>query len=179
MKRLLTLLVAVIILIVLGYGALKMGVGQPLVPPKNDEAKEGYTAVFLDNDQVYFGKLSTSGQVIVLKDIYYIRLNQPQPQKEGEDQAQPQLSLVKLGDQIHGPVDEMRVNADHVLFVERLKDDSTVVKAIKTEKENKAKGGDQNAQTPAPAAAPAATPAPEQTAQPEATPAPTTEPKKQ
>ncbi len=51
---------------------------------------------------------------------------------EGEEQANPQgeLSLVKLGNELHGPTDAMVVNRSHVLFVEDLKEESNVVQAI-------------------------------------------------
>jgi len=131
MNKIVKTLVALIIVLGLAYFAyVSLLGGSGLIPSGDGSAKEGYSAVFLDNDQVYFGKVKSSGGVLVLTDIYYIRLNQPQPQQEGEEQIEPQLTLVKLGEQIHGPVDEMRINQDHVLFVERLKDESTVVRAI-------------------------------------------------
>lgn len=39
--------------------------------------------------------------------------------------------LVKLGDELHGPKDEMRINRDQVLLWENLKGDSKVTDAIK------------------------------------------------
>jgi hypothetical protein len=37
---------------------------------------------------------------------------------------------VKLGNEMHGPQDQMFIRNEHVLFVENLKDDSKVVQAI-------------------------------------------------
>jgi hypothetical protein len=92
-----------------------------------------WQAVFLTNGQVYFGKISSeSGSEVVLKDIYYLQVTQPL-QTSGEEQQpaqQNELSLVKLGNELHGPQDEMRINRDHILFVEDLKTDSRVVEAI-------------------------------------------------
>lgn len=104
----------------------------------------GYQAVFLTNGQVYFGKLSNSdGQFPMLKDIYYLQVTQPplqgsqqQGQQQTQAQAQPQISLVKLGQELHGPVDEMSINRDQILFWEDMKDDSQVVKAIMDYKAN-------------------------------------------
>lgn len=45
--------------------------------------------------------------------------------------AKTGLTLVKLGEEIHGPADEMKLNKDQILFVENLRDDSQVVAAIK------------------------------------------------
>ncbi|OIO49640.1 MAG: hypothetical protein CO042_02490 [Parcubacteria group bacterium CG_4_9_14_0_2_um_filter_41_8] len=94
-----------------------------------------WQAVFLTNGQVYFGqvKAQNSAQVI-LKDIYYLQVTRPlQQTQEGQEQAdatQGELSLVKLGNELHGPTDNMYINRDHVLFIEDLKDDSNVVQAI-------------------------------------------------
>jgi hypothetical protein len=97
-------------------------------------ANENWQAVFLTNGQVYFGKVAKEdNNNVVLKDIYYLQVTQPL-QTSGENQAQAktqnELSLVKLGNELHGPQDEMRINAEHVLFIEDLKSDSRVVKAI-------------------------------------------------
>ena len=102
-----------------------------------DENK--YYAVFLSNGQVYFGHLKyLHTRYPVLTDIYYLQTAQspqPQPAKEGEEikeeEKKPELTLVKLGEELHGPQDSMTLNRDHILFVEELKDDGKVVQAIK------------------------------------------------
>lgn len=88
-----------------------------------------YQAVFLDNNQVYFGRLASTGlQYARLTEIYYLQVNQAlQPRGQG---AQPAVNLVKLGGELHGPMDEMLINRDHILFYEDLKEDSQVVRAI-------------------------------------------------
>jgi hypothetical protein len=91
----------------------------------------GYQAVFLSNGQVYFGKLyRAGGQYAVLRDIYYLQVTQPpQPIPAGETPP-ANVNVVKLGGELHGPEDEMRINRDHILFVEDLKGDSRVLLAI-------------------------------------------------
>lgn len=140
LSRLLVLLVIIAVVVGGAYYMVKRGPrgGAGLLPSADDAAGKGYAAVFLANDQVYFGKLEMDQTVLVLKDVYYIRLNQTDSTKTSSTE-QPQLALVKLGDQIHGPADEMRINKDQVLFVERIKDESTVVRAIMQEKENRNK----------------------------------------
>ena len=44
------------------------------------------------------------------------------------------VSLVKLGDELHGPADKMEINRDQILFIEDLKPNSQVVMAIKNYK---------------------------------------------
>ncbi|NQU99481.1 MAG: hypothetical protein HQ538_01975 [Parcubacteria group bacterium] len=127
-----------------------------------------YHAVFLSNGQVYFGLLSSyNTDHPKLSDIYYLQLAQsPQAASEGQatesteattegeesseaagqvleqpgDTGSDQgLTLIKLGEELHGPEDSMILNKEQVLFIEQLKDDGKVVKAIEDYKENKDK----------------------------------------
>lgn len=106
--------------------------------------KDKYQAVFLNSSdgQVYFGKLTVENKnYYKLTDIYYVRVQQVQPDKNTA--AQQNISLAKLGSEIHGPEDVMYINADHVMFWENLKDDGQVVKAIQEYK----KTGSTNSNT--------------------------------
>jgi hypothetical protein len=104
----------------------------------------GYQAVFLTNGQVYFGKLSgPAGQYATLEDIYYLQVTQPplqgsqsQAAAQQQPQAQPQLSLVKLGQELHGPVDSMQINRDQILFFEDIKENGKVMEAIRQYQKN-------------------------------------------
>ncbi len=145
----------------------------------------GYDAVFLTNGQVYFGKLSDArDQYVTLKDIYYLQVNQQlQPGQQGQStQTQqqqqaasqnPQLSLVKLGNELHGPDDVMRINRDQILFYEDMKADGRVAQAI-VEYQKNAAAAPAAGQPAAGSTAPAAgSPAPAQ-----GTPAPAPAPTK-
>jgi hypothetical protein len=93
-------------------------------------------AVFLTNGQVYFGNIKeVNEQYISLANIYYLNVNQQvQPnQKDSKDaanNANNSISLVKLGCELHGPVDQMVINREQITFWENLKDDGQVAKAI-------------------------------------------------
>lgn len=95
-----------------------------------------YQAVFLSNGQVYFGKLYRErSQYPVLRDIYYLQITQsPQPIRPGETPP-ANINVVKLGEELHGPMDEMRINRDQILFIEDLKPESRVLQAIQQFKE--------------------------------------------
>ncbi|OGN13616.1 MAG: hypothetical protein A3J47_04235 [Candidatus Yanofskybacteria bacterium RIFCSPHIGHO2_02_FULL_43_22] len=82
-----------------------------------------YQAVFLTNDQIYFGRLKNiSSDYLILFDVYYVKINE-----SGAGQ------LVKLGvGEPHGPKDEMIINQDQVLFWENMRFDSQVVKTIQS-----------------------------------------------
>ncbi|TAK89167.1 hypothetical protein EPO04_03650 [Patescibacteria group bacterium] len=93
-----------------------------------------YQAVFLANGQVYFGKLKqVNNNYLRLSDIYYLQVQQSvQPDAAKNDQSkQPQVSLAKLGNELHGPEDAMYISRDQVLFWENLKEDGKVTKAIR------------------------------------------------
>ena len=102
-----------------------------------------YQAVFLSNNQVYFGKLANrSGESVTLNDIYYLQVSQPlQPLARGQQEA-PNISLVKLGDELHGPADRMDINRDHILFIEDLKPDSQVITAITAYQKSQQEAGE-------------------------------------
>ncbi len=87
-----------------------------------------WQAVFLSSGQVYYGKLTQSqGQFYRLTDVYYIHSNAAtNPDKT----RPPQLTLVKMGNELHGPEDEIIINRDHILYIENLKSDGEVAKKI-------------------------------------------------
>jgi len=96
-----------------------------------------YQAVFLNSSdgQVYFGKLSVLNKdYYKLTDIYYVRVQQVQPDKNTT--AQSNISLAKLGSEIHGPEDVMYINRSSVMFWENLKEGGQVVKAIRDYQKN-------------------------------------------
>lgn len=108
----------------------------------NDNANESkyvnekqYQAVFLNNGQVYFGKIATfGGKVVVLNDVFYIEAQNTQQQQQ---QNNNNYTLRKLGaSELHAPNDQMVINREQVTFWENIKDDSRVVQAIKQYKEN-------------------------------------------
>ncbi|GAC1413986.1 MAG: hypothetical protein NVSMB66_6840 [Candidatus Doudnabacteria bacterium] len=137
-SRLPWLVLAIAMLIVLGV--LGYVFRDKLGMTKSSNQLSGYQAVFLSNGQVYFGKVSNpSSDYVTLKDIYYLQVNQPLQSGQTASQPsaeQPQLSLVKLGNELHGPVDSMQINHTQILFYEDLKSDGKVSQAIESYKKN-------------------------------------------
>jgi hypothetical protein len=93
-----------------------------------------YQAVFFTNGQVYFGKLQQlGGGYMKLTNVYYIQSQDDQntdnPQ-EGDEESQPEMKLVKLGNELHGPEDAMMISKEQILFFENLKPDGDVAKTI-------------------------------------------------
>ncbi len=133
-------LVVVLLLAGVGYAAANRGgsslfAGTGAIVRDSGDNVSDYSAVFLTNGQVYFGKMYGSEDKVDLRDIYYLQVNQ-QIQPDQKDAAaasktdQPNVVLVKLGDELHGPNDRMLINRDQVIFTESLKKDSKVIEAI-------------------------------------------------
>lgn len=89
--------------------------------------KDRYQVVFLQNNVIYFGKLSNLNKsYVVMKGAYYFK---SQDDKNG-------LNLIKLTNEIHRPEDELYIAKSDILFWENLSPDSPVVKII-TQQEKK------------------------------------------
>lgn len=92
----------------------------------------GYYAVYLSNNQVYFGRIvNDQDPYLVMTDIYYFR----QRNLPAEDKVQ----LIKLGNELHGPEDKIYFNKSQVAFTQQLKEDSQIVKAMIKYQEEKSK----------------------------------------
>lgn len=92
--------------------------------------KDGLQAVFLNNGQVYFGNITSLGNDYMrLVNIYYLRQSES-PQPAQQTTTNSNLSLIKLGCEVHGPLDEMIINYDQVNFWENLKSDGQVAKVV-------------------------------------------------
>lgn len=99
-----------------------------------------YQAVFLNNGQVYFGKVSAlNSKYISMVDVFY--LTQNSSASTATTTANSDYTLVKLGcQQIHYPKDRMLINRDQVTFWENISDEGKVVKSIKQFQEQNPNG---------------------------------------
>jgi hypothetical protein len=93
-----------------------------------------YYAIFLSNGQVYFGHIvKRDSQIITLTNVFYLKANPKLQNSQGSSkdiQGNVDLSLIKLGKEIHGPSDTLEIVIPQVLFWEQLRDDSRIVGAI-------------------------------------------------
>lgn len=95
-----------------------------------------YQAIFLRNGQIYFGKLTpVSRDYFKLNDVFYLQTQSTSEDGTADSQAdatnsQGDVQLIKLGNEVHGPDDEMIVNRDEVMYYENLKADGKVSQAI-------------------------------------------------
>jgi hypothetical protein len=140
-KQKLFVIIGVVLLISIGVWVSYLALRNSSVSSHIEGNK--YQAVFFTNGQVYFGKLSPlAGGYMKLQDIYYLQTKSStdagNPQATAEDNSND-VELIKLGNEIHGPEDEMIISKDQVLFFENLKQDSTVSSSIKKSQDQQQK----------------------------------------
>lgn len=101
--------------------------------PAGDVAPKWY-AVKLMNNEIYYGQVTdTSADPIVIENVYY---NYDQLNPGAGETATPEgavaasLKLVKRGKETHGPDGSMSIVRTQIVYLEPLKEDSKVLKAI-------------------------------------------------
>lgn len=136
---LLVLVVAVIIFVAFGGGKKESGYV--------DDNK--LQAVFLQTGQVYFGKIKAlNSNYIELESIYYLQTSSSDTAATTNSNAN--VSLVKLGCELHAPYDRMVINREQVTFWENLQDDGQVAKAVATFQKDNPNGQKCSDQSAAP-----------------------------
>jgi len=87
-----------------------------------------YQAVLLDDNQVFYGKLSPlDGVHLLLTDVYYVKTGTDPQTKETKS------VLVRRGKELHAP-DKMYLNERHIVLVEPVTQASQVAKLIEQSK---------------------------------------------
>lgn len=118
-------------LIVLGIVAWQVSRSSAM-PPRSDR----YQVVFLDTGQAFFGTLkNTSGEYLLVENAYRAQ-GQDVPEDASVEQKQSSLnnvSLVKVGKEVYGPENAVRIRAEQVLFWQNLEPGSKVSKAIEAD----------------------------------------------
>ena len=117
-KKTILVLVVVLVAVVAALGFLLTKVF------KSDDpgAPSGYSAVFMSNGDVYFGKLSLFPWP-KLTNIWLL-------QRGVDAQGQAQFGITKFTSAFWGPVDKMYLNPKEVLFWSDLRKDSEAAKAF-------------------------------------------------
>jgi hypothetical protein len=94
-------------------------------------------AVFLQTGQVYFGNIKVLNEkYAVLTNIYYLQTSN-NSSSSSTSSSNTNVSLVKLGCELHMPYDQMVINQNQITFWENLQSDGQVAKAVATfQKEN-------------------------------------------
>jgi hypothetical protein len=92
-----------------------------------DDAANGklWQAVILDNERVYFGKVSSGGEgLLKLDKVYFIQ------QQAGKDGKTGDLKVQPLSEELQQAESPMYINVSHVVMLENLPSNSRVAQAI-------------------------------------------------
>ena len=92
-------------------------------------------AVFLNTGQVYFGNIKVlNNNFLVLDNIFYLQTNSSSSSTSATTSSSSgsNVSLVKLGCELHMPYDQMVINRSAVTFWENLQSGGQVAKAVST-----------------------------------------------
>ena len=129
LKRIGIALAGAAVIILLVALVVLLGTGAPKKQSEYVDTSK-LQAVFLNTGQVYFGNIKAlNDDHVVLTNIYYL---QTANNTGNNNNANPNVSLVKLGCELHQPFDQMVINNDQVTFWENLGDNGQVAKAVKT-----------------------------------------------
>lgn len=115
-----------------------------------------YQAVFLTNGQVYFGHIKNiNSDFINLSNIYYLQSSGSNSSTASPTTANNNVTLIKLGCELHQPYDQMLINTSQVSFWENIQSDGQVGKGIAqlpkcTKSTNTTNQSNTSAQTPTP-----------------------------
>jgi hypothetical protein len=89
-------------------------------------------AVFLNTGQVYFGNITTlNDNYLVLTNIFYLQTSSS-GSSSSSSSSNSNVTLVKLGCELHRPYDQMVINRSQVTFWENLQSDGQVATAVAT-----------------------------------------------
>lgn len=139
---LLVVVLAVVAIFTLGVGGTKA--------ENSYVDKSKLQAVFLQTGQVYFGNVKDlNSKYVVLKNIYYLQTSST-GSSSSSSSSNTNVSLVKLGCELHAPYDQMVINRDQVTFWENLQSDGQVAKAVATFQKDNPNGQKCSDQSSAP-----------------------------
>lgn len=129
-----TVIGALIVILILAVIAV-ISFGGPKSEDKYVDSSK-LQAVFLNTGQVYFGNVKAlNNKYFVLTNIYYLQAtnnNSGSSSSNSSNNSSNNITLVKLGCELHEPYDQMVINSDQVTFWENLQDGGQVAKAVKT-----------------------------------------------
>ena len=124
------LVVLAILILIAGFFTVK----KVFISQKINSDTSSYYAVFLTNGQVYFGNMkSQTEREFVLTNVYYLQLENSSQNMQTQ-LSESRFSLIKMGNEMHGPTDELFINNQNILFYEKLREDSKVVQSINESK---------------------------------------------
>lgn len=126
-KRVVAVLAVIIVSLVSYWFFWGQNTGE--VAPETASGPEWYL-VKLVTGEAYYGQIDNiSADPVVIKNVYY-NYDQLNPDNNQEESEGSNLRLVKRGKETHGPEGTMNIVRAQVVYMEPLKEESKVLKAI-------------------------------------------------
>jgi len=112
------------------FGVYKIFFKSTNSPSAQEQQTERWYMVKLNDGEVFYGQISdTAADPVIIRNVYY-----DYDQLKGEDSKKENtggnLRLVKRGKETYGPDGTIHIVRDQILYMEPLRDDSKVLKAI-------------------------------------------------
>ncbi|MBU0647086.1 hypothetical protein KJ809_01550 [Patescibacteria group bacterium] len=128
-SRLIQLVVFILAFLIIGFTIYSVVFKNSDIFKKTSKSQSWY-AVKLTNNETFYGQIKDiKADPIVMDNVYY-NYDQDKKDDKKEIAETTNLRLVKRGKETHGPVGTMDLVRSQVLFMEPLKNDSNVLKAI-------------------------------------------------
>jgi hypothetical protein len=93
-----------------------------------------WKAVFLDSNQVYFGRFSYVPflSTITLHDVHYLRPFSDTDIQTGTttEKVEGDLSVLSILGDVHSPKDSMVISKDHILYYQEIRPDSVLFRGL-------------------------------------------------
>ncbi|MCK4539717.1 hypothetical protein KAU09_01015 [Candidatus Parcubacteria bacterium] len=126
-------IIFILLIIIIAFGFyLFINKNKEVEPVKNESNKNFWYSIKLINGEFYYGQIKNTGaDPVVLENVYYNydQINSEQ-NGSGEKKESGNLRLVKRGKETHGPDGSMSIVRTQVVYMEPLREDSKVLKAI-------------------------------------------------
>lgn len=125
-----TSIITIVLLCAVIVGGAYMFMNEQKVLVKGDEGE--YFAFFLTTGQVYFGQLADANDTYQkIINVHYLQAPVLEEGISLED-----VTLIRLGNELHQPEDEIYLSKRQILLVQKLSDESRVLEAIKESSAN-------------------------------------------
>ena len=119
----------VLIVILAGYAGSQANAIRQLVARQRAPT---WSVITLDNGLIYYGQVKDkTAQFVIITEAYYTQ-DSSKAQAGSGDTTKPTYVLARVGqNEIYGPENTMQLNRDHIVLIQKLKDDSPVLKTIR------------------------------------------------
>ena len=98
---------------------------------RRDAFDKSFQVVVLDTGEVFVGKvIKERSSRLELVNIYYLPITAEDLFSQEFNAIHESISVIKIGNELHGPEDSMVISQEHIVYIQNLKENSKIVTAI-------------------------------------------------